>query len=324
MTGTRFDVSRRARIWMFIAIAAASAASTLLLKFVGHFDWGVLYYGLASMLGLGVFLALFLGRPTTRNRWLSFIVISLTGALVAAFLSYGQGMPLGRVLVFGWVPFMLIMLGSVVFVRRRVAPFRVVEIASAVLLNAYIAAYIQNKILYQGIFKYMPEPILNCYGGPLAVFACPIGSTQQMVGMRLLPWLPFGVFIVIGAVVGRAACAWLCPFGMWQDLLYKVKVGPKAGNKRRASFAVIAAITAAIGAVLVLFLKLPPFSVFLYAWLPFNLLLLVIANRGKLDLPRRMGWADSLPRSGLPPLSGSSSRSGTRSHPALSRSSCSG
>jgi polyferredoxin len=264
-----------------------------LLKFLARFDWGVIYYGLASMLGLGLFLALFLGRPTGLRRWLSFIVISLTGAIAAAFVSFGQGLPLGRVLLFGWVPFTLIMLGSVVFVRRRVAPFRVVQITSAVLLNAYIAAYLQNKILYQGIFKYMPEPILHCYGGPLAVFACPIGSTQQMVGMKFLPWLPLGVFLIVGAVVGRAACAWLCPFGMWQDVLYKIKVGARAKGKRWVSFGVIALITALVGAALVLFLKLHPLRAFLYAWLPFNLLVLAVAIRGKLDLPRRM-WVGGL------------------------------
>lgn len=282
------EISTRTRGAVFVSIAGVSALATLLLKFLAGFDWGVLYYGLASMLGLGLFLALFLGRPTSANRWLSFIVISLTGAVAAGFLTYGQGMALGRVLLFGWMPFSLIMLGVVVFVRRRVAPYRVVQIVSAVLLNAYIAAYLQNKLLYQGIFKYMPQPILNCYGGPLAVFACPIGSTQQMVGMKLLPWLPLGVFIIVGAFVGRAACAWICPFGMWQDLLYKVKVGAKAKGKRWVSFAAIATITALIGMALVLFLRLPLLRVILYAWLPFNLLVLAVAIRGKLDLPRRM------------------------------------
>jgi len=299
MAGNRFEISARARTWVFVAIAAASAAATLLLKFLGHFDWGVLYYGLASMLGLGAFLALFLGRPTMANRWLSFIVISLTGAVAAAFLGVGQGMNLGRVLIFGWVPFTLIMLGAVVFVRRRVAPYRVVHISAAVLLNSYIAAYAQSKILYQGFFKYLPQPILNCYGGPLAVFACPIGSTQQMVGMKLLPWLPLGVFIIVGAVVGRAACAWLCPFGMWQDVLYKVKVGARAGWKRWASFGLIAAITMLIGAVLIRFVKLPPLPVFLYAWLPFNLLVLGVAIKGKLELPRRMWLGGFLAAAGL-------------------------
>jgi ferredoxin len=282
------EISTRTRVAVFVIIAGTAALATLLLKFLAGFDWGVLYYGLASMLGLGLFLALFLGRPTTANRWLSFLVISLTGAIAAAFLGIGQGIPLGRVLLFGWLPFTLIMLGAVVFVRRRVAPYRVVQITLAVLLNAYIAAYLQDKILYQGFLKYVPQPILNCYGGPLAVFACPIGSTQQMVGMKLLPWLPLGVFIVIGAVVGRAACAWLCPFGMWQDLLYKVKVGARAKGKRWMSFAAIAGITALVGTALILFLRLPPLRVFIYAWLPFNLLALAVAIRGKLDLPRRM------------------------------------
>jgi ferredoxin len=299
MAKNQAEISTRTRVAVFLVIVAASALATLLLKFLAGFDWGVLYYGLASMLGLGLFLALFLGRPTTLNRWLSFVVIVLVGAVSAAFLSFGQGMPLGRVLLFGWVPFTLIMLGAVVFVRRRVAPYRVVQIASAVLLNAYIAAYLQNKILYQGFFKYLPQPVLNCYGGPLAVFACPIGSTQQMVGMKLIPWLPLGVFVLVGAFVGRAACAWICPFGMWQDLLYKIKVGAKAKGKRWVSFAVIALVGALIGAALVWFLKLPPLRVFLFAWLPFNLLVLAVAIRGKLDLPRRMWPGGFLAAAGL-------------------------
>jgi len=299
MAKNEAEISTPTRVAVFVVIAEVSAFATLLLKFLARFDWGVIYYGLASMLGLGLFLALFLGRPTTLRRWLSFVVIVLTGAIAAAFLSFGQRMPFARVLLFGWVPFVLIMLGAVVFVRRRVAPFRVVQISSAVLLNAYIAAYLQNKILYQGFFKYVPEPILHCYGGPLAVFACPIGSTQQMVGMKFLPWLPLGVFIVVGAVVGRAACAWMCPFGMWQDLLYKVKVGARAKGKRWASFAAIALITALIGAALVLFLKTPPMRVFLYAWLPFNLLVLAVAIRGKMDLPRRMWVGGFLAALGL-------------------------
>jgi len=293
------EISTRTRVAVFALIAGTAALTTLLLKFFVGFDWGVLYFGLASMLGLGLFLALFLGRPTDANRWLSFIVISLTGAVAAAFLGIGQGIALGRVLLFGWVPFTLIMLAAVVFVRRRVAPYRVVQITSAILLNAYIAAYLQNKILYQGFFKYVPQPILNCYGGPLAVFACPIGSTQQMVGMKLLPWLPLGVFIVIGAVVGRAACAWLCPFGMWQDLLYKVKVGAKAGQKRWMSVAGIALISALIGAALVLFLRLPYLRVLLYAWLPFNLAAMALVIKGKLELPRRMWLGGFLAAVGL-------------------------
>ncbi len=299
MSHDRFDLSARTRLLVLVIVAGSAVISTLLLKFLGRFDWGVLYYGLATVLGLGLFLALFLGRPTPVRRWLSFITISLTGVIAAASLSFGQGLPFDRVLLFGWMPFTLIMLGTVVYVRRRVAPYRVAHIIAAVMLNSYIVAYLQSKVLFQGFFKYVPQPILNCYGGPLAVFACPIGSTQQMVGMKLLPWLPLGVFIVVGAIVGRGACAWLCPFGMWQDLLYKVKVGPRARKRRWLSFAVIAAITLAIGAGLVTWLKLPLVPVFLCAWLPFNLLVLIVAIRGKLTLPGKMWLGGFLAAVGL-------------------------
>jgi ferredoxin len=114
-----------------------------------------------------------------------------------------------------------------------------------------------------------------------------------MIGQHIIPWLPLGIFIVVGAFVGRAACGWLCPLGLYQDLLYKVRVGAKAGAKRWVSFGAIAAIGAAIGAALVAYLKLPAFKVFVYGWLPFTLAALYVAARGKIELPGRVwlgGW----------------------------------
>lgn len=186
--------------------------------------------------------------------------------------------------------------------RRRIAPFRIAQIVSTVLLNAYILAYIQNKILYQGFFKHIPEPVLNCYGGPLAVFACPIGSFQQMLGMKTIPWLPIGVFVVVGAFVGRAACAWMCPFGLWQDLLYKIKVGPRAGAKRWVSFGVIEGIAAAASLLLVFLVHVAWWKMLLFAWLPFSGLMLYVTLRGKFDIPRRMSVGGALAATGLAAL----------------------
>jgi polyferredoxin len=50
---------------------------------------------------------------------------------------------------------------------------------------------------------------------------------------------------------------------------------------------------------LVIFLKLSPLRVFLYAWLPFNLAVLALAIKGKLDLPRRMWLGGFLAATGL-------------------------
>ncbi|MBM3322100.1 hypothetical protein FJY69_01265, partial [candidate division WOR-3 bacterium] len=84
MTQDRFDISARTRVVVFGLVSGCALVVTLLLKFLGRFDWGVLYYGFGTVLGLGVFLALFLGRPTPHRRWLSFITISLTAAIAAA------------------------------------------------------------------------------------------------------------------------------------------------------------------------------------------------------------------------------------------------
>ncbi len=177
--------------------------------------------------------------------------------------------------------------------KRRIAPYRISQIISAVLLNVYVLAYIQNKILYTGFFKHIPQPVLNCYGGPLAVFACPIGSFQQMIGIHQVPWLVIGIFVVIGAFVGRTACAWMCPFGLWQDLLAKIKVGPKAETKRWISFGVIAGITAVASVLLVIFVNIDWWKVLLFGWLPFTALALFVAVKGKMDVPKRM-WLGGL------------------------------
>ncbi|MEO0085735.1 MAG: 4Fe-4S binding protein [candidate division WOR-3 bacterium] len=194
--------------------------------------------------------------------------------------------------------------------RRRIAPHRIGQIISAVILNAYILSYVQGKIIYSGFFKRIPEPVLNCYGGPLSVFACPLGSAQQIIGqqgidwLHRVPWMVLGIFVVVGAFVGRAACAWVCVFGLWQDLLYKVKTvfqkPSPLGEKRQAaqrrkgwlSFGIIAAIAALIAVFLVLFVKVVWWKAVFFGWLPFTALLLAVTLRGKQELPSKL-WVGS-------------------------------
>jgi ferredoxin len=177
--------------------------------------------------------------------------------------------------------------------KRRIAPHRIGQIIGTVVLNGYILAYLQNKILYSGFLKSVPEPVLNCYGGPLSVFACPLGSFQQIIGMKgvvwwqNIPWVVLGVFLIIGAFTGRAACGWICPFGLWQDLLFKIKIGNRARAKRWLSAGVIALIGLAAVILLTLFLKISFLKGLLLGWLPFTALILYSAIRGKVQLPAR-------------------------------------
>lgn len=101
----------------------------------------------------------------------------------------------------------------------------------ALLSNSYLAGFIQGKI-YKGPIKKLCVPGLNCYSCPGALGACPIGAMQAVIGSWNFKFAFYvaGFLMFIGAVVGRFACGWLCPFGLIQDLLHKVPFPKKIGT----------------------------------------------------------------------------------------------
>lgn len=103
-----------------------------------------------------------------------------------------------------------------------IAKRRLVQIGTLVVSNSYIGSFFYNNI-YQGWFKGVCVPFMNCYGCPLAVMSCPIGTLQHFVIIKAVPFLLIGFVGVIGLVVGRMFCGWLCPFGFIQEMLYKIK-----------------------------------------------------------------------------------------------------
>lgn len=109
-----------------------------------------------------------------------------------------------------------------------------VHILFTVITNGYAYGFIHGKI-YQGGLKYVCVPGLNCYSCPGALAACPIGALQALLNGQGVT-VPFGVlgfFFVFGSLLGRAVCGFLCPFGLVQDLLYKIPVFHK---RRRLPF----------------------------------------------------------------------------------------
>lgn len=93
----------------------------------------------------------------------------------------------------------------------------------ALVTNSHLAGFVQGKI-YTGDLKNICVPGLNCYSCPGAVGACPIGAIQAVVGSWNFKFAYYvvGFLIFIGAVIGRAVCGFLCPFGLVQDLLHKI------------------------------------------------------------------------------------------------------
>jgi ferredoxin-type protein NapH len=85
--------------------------------------------------------------------------------------------------------------------------------------------------IYQGPLKVLCSPGLNCYSCPAATTYCPLGALQQLLaGIRMalesgqffVGFYVVGTMGVIGSFVGRMVCGWACPFGLLQELLFKI------------------------------------------------------------------------------------------------------
>ena len=116
-----------------------------------------------------------------------------------------------------------------------------IQAAATALSNGYLKGFKTGDI-YQGVLKHACVPTLNCYSCPGALFACPIGAMQVAIAggggidptaphtfkARLsaiftsTPFFVIGFLFLLGAIVGRAGCGWICPFGWFQELLHKI------------------------------------------------------------------------------------------------------
>lgn len=106
-----------------------------------------------------------------------------------------------------------------------------VQIVFAAVSNGYLYGYMTGQI-YRGPLKAACMPGLNCYSCPGALGSCPIGSLQAVLGSRnyRFSFYVLGFLMLFGSLFGRLICGWLCPFGLVQDLLYKIPFFKKRKN----------------------------------------------------------------------------------------------
>lgn len=109
---------------------------------------------------------------------------------------------------------------------------RLVQVICAVLYNCNITGFAKGTI-FRGASKGVCVPGLNCYSCPGAVAACPLGSLQSaLVGSKFkIPYYVLGILILFGVLFGRMICAFFCPFGLIQELLYKIPLPKIKKNK---------------------------------------------------------------------------------------------
>lgn len=106
-----------------------------------------------------------------------------------------------------------------------------VQLAFTALTNGYLYGFASGRI-YTGPLKAACIPGLNCYSCPGALGSCPIGSLQAVLGSRdyKFSFYIVGFLLFFGSLFGRFICGWLCPFGLIQDLLYKLPFIRKRKN----------------------------------------------------------------------------------------------
>ncbi len=97
------------------------------------------------------------------------------------------------------------------------------QIMFTALTNGYFLGFAQGKI-FKGASKKVCVPGLNCYSCPGATGSCPIGALQAVLGNKNynFSFYVIGFLMVVGSFFGRFVCGWLCPFGLFQELIHKI------------------------------------------------------------------------------------------------------
>lgn len=108
-------------------------------------------------------------------------------------------------------------------IKKHARLRKIVQAGWGALSNGYVQGFVGGTI-YTGSLKKFCVPGMNCYSCPGALGACPIGSMQAIFDgrQRKFAFYVVGYLALIGLIVGRFICGWLCLFGLIQELLYKI------------------------------------------------------------------------------------------------------
>ena len=112
-----------------------------------------------------------------------------------------------------------------------------VQLLSLLAVNAMaftlICPYIKLQPIPFGL------PILASVNSPYTTIYGSLDLMQLELSQPEFPWIVLGIIFLIGAVIGRALCGWVCPIGFIQDIITTLKnkldvVSPRThkGGKR--------------------------------------------------------------------------------------------
>ena len=98
-----------------------------------------------------------------------------------------------------------------------------IQLGAALASNPFLMNFLHGKISRSGL-KAVCVLGLNYYSCPAAAASCPVGALQAVIGSSKfqVAYYVAGFLILVGVLLGRAVCGFLCPFGWFQELLHKL------------------------------------------------------------------------------------------------------
>src|SRR3989442_10874027 len=75
---------------------------------------------------------------------------------------------------------------------------------------------------FTGQRSWVSLPVLASIYGPGTVTSS-LDQITYLLSQAIIPWLPLGILLVVGAILGRFMCGWICPVGFLQDVITGVK-----------------------------------------------------------------------------------------------------
>ena len=138
-------------------------------------------------------------------------------------------------------------------------PRLLVQLASLLLLNGLLLTELYPNLKLQP--SPVPLPILLSINAPANLAYGSLDVIQVALASPIVPWVALASMFVIGAVLGRALCGWVCPMGFIQDMvtagkgtLGQVDVRLHESGKRFKYFVLAAALLVSISLAISLWL----------------------------------------------------------------------
>lgn len=108
---------------------------------------------------------------------------------------------------------------------RQAIKRKIIQWTALAVTNIHFPNFLKGTI-DKGASKRICVPGLNCYSCPGAAGACPLGALQSVQGSvsYRISFYVIGLLMAFGLLLGRFICGFLCPFGLFQELLHKIPV----------------------------------------------------------------------------------------------------